>query len=207
MEVQSKEGDPVRGADLHARKRKRRRCICISTIIILAAVVLLIIILAFTVFKAKRPVTNINSLSLKDFDLNLDVIRLRVSLNVTLDANISVKNPNKVGFKYRNSSAIVRYRGMVVAEAPIPGGKIDADKTTTMKLTITVLADRLLSSPNLYSDIISGTLPLTTSTRIAGKVRIIFFNVGVVSSTTCDLNVDVSSRSIRNQTCHYKTKI
>ncbi|KAA8517604.1 hypothetical protein F0562_015078 [Nyssa sinensis] len=205
VESSSKDGKSTR---LSHHTRKRRRNICLVVIAVLLALVLLMVILGFTVFKAKRPVNTVNSVALKDLHFSVDIIRLRVRLNVTLDVKLSVKNPNNVGFKYVNSSAFVRYRGEVVGEAPIPAGEISAGGTLPLNLTLTVMADRLLSNPNLYTDVISGTLPLSTYTRISGKVSILkLFKIHVVSYTTCDLNINVSSRTVDNQTCQYKTKV
>lgn len=188
--------------------RKRGRNICLVVIAVILGLVLLMVILGFTVFKAKHPVTTVNSVVLKDFNFSLNLAKLGVYLNVTLDINLSVKNPNKVGFKYTNSSAYLNYRGRVVGEAPLPASKISSEQTVNMNLTLTLLADRLISNSNLYSDIISGTLPLSAFTRIAGKVSIFkIIKVHVVSYTTCDINIDVMNRSVTNQTCQYKTKL
>ncbi|KAH7866324.1 hypothetical protein Vadar_018872 [Vaccinium darrowii] len=186
--------------------RKRRRNICLVVIAVILGLVLLMVILGLTAFKAKHPVTTVNSVALEDLKLDLN---MGVYLNVTLDVNLSIKNPNKVGFKYTNSSALLNYRGQVVGEAPIPASKISAGQTMTMNLTLTILADRLISNPNLYSDVvISGTLPLSTFTRISGKVRILkIIKIHVVAYTTCDINIDVVNRSVTNQSCQYKTKL
>ncbi|XP_059668187.1 uncharacterized protein LOC132313440 [Cornus florida] len=191
-------------------KRMSRTKICLLvTFAVILAVVLLMVILGLTVFKPKRPVTTVNSVSLKDVDFSLDVLNgPRVHINVTVDVNLSVKNPNKVGFKYTNSSAFLKYRGEIVGEAPIPAGEISSDQTRPMNMSLTVLADRLLTNSNAYSDVLSGTLPLTTYTRIPGKVRILnFIKIHVVSYTTCDLTINVLSRTVADQTCHYKTKL
>ncbi|KAM7463869.1 hypothetical protein LguiA_031990 [Lonicera macranthoides] len=150
-------------------RRRRNRNICLGVIAAVLVLALILLILGLTVFKAKRPVTTVNSVSLKNFDLNLDILRLRVNLNLTLDVHLSVKNPNRVGFKFNNSTALLKYRGEIVGEVPIPAGKINADGTSNMNLTLTLLADRLLSNSNLYSDVIAGALPLSTYTRISGK--------------------------------------
>ncbi|XP_057513883.1 uncharacterized protein LOC130795687 [Actinidia eriantha] len=190
------------------RRWKRLRIVCLAVIALIVVLVLVMVILGLTVFKAKRPVNTVNSVALKDFDVSVDIARLRVNLNVTLDVNLSVKNPNKVGFKYTNSTAVLKYRGQVVGEAPIPASKISAGQTSTMNLTLTLLADRLISNSNVYSDVISGTLPLSTFTRISGKVNILsVIKIHVVSYTSCDLSINVLNRSVASQTCHYKTKL
>lgn len=192
--------------DHNPDKKRRRKIICLVVISVILALALIFLILGLTVFKAKRPVITVNSVALSDLDFSFDVARLRVLLNVSVDTSIAVKNPNRVGFKYKNSTALLKYRGDVVGEVPVPAGKIGARDSMIMNLTLTLMADRVLSNSNLYSDILSGTLPLQTYTRIAGKVRILF-NIHVVSYTTCDLEISISSRNVTKQQCQYKTKL
>ncbi|KAL5061404.1 hypothetical protein RYX36_023141 [Vicia faba] len=181
---------------------------CLTVTIIIIAIVLLILILAFTVFKAKHPVNTVDSVKLQNFDINLDIAKLKVDLNVTLDVNVSVENPNKVGFDYSNTTAHLNYRGQLIGEVPIIAGHISSGGTKGFNLTLTVMADRLLSNSQLYSDIISGTLPLNTFVTIKGKVTIFgFIKVHVVSSASCDLAVNTSNRTVANQLCQYKTKL
>ncbi|MBA0613119.1 hypothetical protein Godav_013628 [Gossypium davidsonii] len=155
------------------RKRRKRRNICFGAIALLVFIIILIIILAFTVFKAKRPVTTVDSVSLSDLNFSVDLARFRVLLNATLDVDLSIKNPNKVGFKYRDSNAQLNYRGQQIGEAPIPAGKISADQTVPMNLTLTVMADRLIYNSRFFSDVTTGgVLPLYAVTRISGKVNV-----------------------------------
>uniref|UniRef100_A0A5B7C8S4 Late embryogenesis abundant protein LEA-2 subgroup domain-containing protein n=1 Tax=Davidia involucrata TaxID=16924 RepID=A0A5B7C8S4_DAVIN len=126
------ESSPSKRRPLPHHTRKRRRNICFAVIAVILAVVLLIVILGLTVFKAKRAVTTVNSVALKDFQFSLDIARLRAYLNVTVDINLSVKKCNKVGFEFTNSSALLKYRGQVVGEAPILAGKKSVDETLSM---------------------------------------------------------------------------
>ncbi|PPD91281.1 hypothetical protein GOBAR_DD11771 [Gossypium barbadense] len=132
----------------------------------------------------------------------------RVLLNATLDVDLSIKNPNKVGFKYRDSNAQLNYRGQQIGEAPIPAGKISADQTVPMNLTLTVMADRLIYNSRFFSDVTTGgVLPLYAVTRISGKVNVMnLFKIQVESSTTCDFTVFLSNSSVGDQNCKYKTK-
>ncbi|CAL0329472.1 unnamed protein product [Lupinus luteus] len=182
--------------------------ICLVVSAVLIAIVLLFVILGFTVFKAKHPITTVDSVTLKNLDVNLDILRLRVDLNVTLNVDASVENPNKVGFKYSDSTALLNYRGKLIGEAPLPAGEISSDETKGFNLTLTIMADRLLSDSQLYSDFTSGTLPLNTFLTISGKVNILgFIKVHVVSSSSCDFAVDISNKTVGKQECQYKTKL
>ncbi|OIV91487.1 hypothetical protein TanjilG_02105 [Lupinus angustifolius] len=182
--------------------------ICMVVSGVLIAIVLLFVILGLTVFKAKHPVITVDSVTLKDLDVNLDILRLRVDLNVTLNVDASVKNPNKVGFKYSDSTALLNYRGKLIGEVPLPAGEISSDETKGFNLTLTIMADRLLSDSQVYSDFTSGTLPLNTFVRISGKVNVLgFIKVHVVSSSSCDFAVDISNKTVGKQECQYKTKL
>ncbi|KAG4952734.1 hypothetical protein HKD37_16G046425 [Glycine soja] len=145
------------------------RKVCLSLTGVVIAIVLLIVILALTVFKAKHPVTTVDSTKLEDFHMGLDTPKLRVDLNVTLHVDVSVKNPNKVGFKYSDSTAHLNYRGQLIGEVPIPAGEISSGETKGFNLTLTIMADRLLSNSQLLSDVASGTLPLNTFVMMSGK--------------------------------------
>ncbi|GFQ06281.1 hypothetical protein PHJA_002772100 [Phtheirospermum japonicum] len=188
------------------KSRRRCKCICLSVVAVILGLGLLFLILGLTVFKVKRPTTTIDSVSIQDLDLSLDIARLRVLLNVTLDLGVAITNPNRVGFKYTDSTAYLRYKGNDVGEVYVPAGSIGACDTRSMNLTLALMADRLLSNSALYSDVISGTLPLQTYVRLAGKVRILF-NFPVVTYTICDLDISLSNRTVANQNCLFKTKL
>ncbi|KAF7825380.1 late embryogenesis abundant protein [Senna tora] len=193
---------------MKAESRRRMRVCVAVTAALVVAIVLVIVILAFTVFKAKRPVTAVDSVSVRDMDMSLDIARLRVNLNVSLDVHISVTNPNKVGFRYSDSTALLNYRGQLIGEAPIPAGRISSGGTAAMNLTLTIMADRLLSTSQLFSDVTSGSLPLNTWIRISGRVSILgFIKVRVISTTSCDFSLSISNRTIEDKVCHYKTKL
>ncbi|XP_043706709.1 uncharacterized protein LOC122656288 [Telopea speciosissima] len=190
------------------RRSRRKSWLCLAWIFgFLLLVVVLVVILVSTVFKPKHPVTAINSINVKGLKVSLGPA-LRVDLNLTLNLDISVKNPNRAGFKYGNSSALLYYRGEVVGEAAIPPGNISPEGTAEMNTTVTVLADRLLYDSNFYSDVISGTLAFSTYTIISGRVNILnLFKHHLVSYTSCNVTVNLSNRSVNDSECRYKTKL
>ncbi|KAL6553386.1 hypothetical protein OROGR_007228 [Orobanche gracilis] len=78
----------------------------------------------------------------------------------TSDSHVAVRNPNRAVFKYGKTSALLKYRGKDVGEAPIPVGVIGSRKALRLNLGLKLMSDRLLSDSNFNSDAISGTLPL-----------------------------------------------
>lgn len=195
------------GGDPRRQSRKCRNiCLGVTAVVLVATVVL--VILCLTVFKARDPETTINSVVLKDLDVALNIPRLSVDVNLTLDVDLSVKNPNKVGFKYKNGSALFNYRGELVGQALIGSGEISADQTRPMNVTLTIMADRFLDKSELFSDVVTGTLPLTTLTKVWGKVVIFgIFKVHVISTSSCDFSINVSNKTVGEQKCTRKTKL
>ncbi|KAF6172664.1 hypothetical protein GIB67_041987 [Kingdonia uniflora] len=191
----------------HFHKRKRNLCLII-TIVAVLGLGLLLLILGFIVFKPKHPITTINSVNLNDFRVSLDIPNLSVYLNVTLNVNLSVKNPNKAGFKYGNGTALLKYKEEVVGEVPVPAGRIGSGETLDLDLMLTVLADRLLSNSNVYADVVSGTLFFSTYIKISGRVSVMnIFKHHLVSITSCDLSINVLPQTIENSECKYKTRL
>ncbi|RDX69154.1 hypothetical protein CR513_51765, partial [Mucuna pruriens] len=141
------------------------RNVCLAVTGIVIAIVLLIVILALTVFKPKHPVTTVDSVKVEDFHMSLDIAKLKVDLNVTLGIDVSVENPNKVGFKYSDSTAYLNYRGQLIGDVPLSAGEISSGETKGFNLTLTIMADRLLSDSQLYSDVTAVAKQFETSVQ------------------------------------------
>ncbi|BFG36657.1 hypothetical protein CerSpe_229310 [Prunus speciosa] len=195
------------GGDPRRQTRKCRNiCLAVTAVVLVATVVL--VILCLTVFKAKDPETTINSVVLKDLDVALNIPRLSVDVNFTLDVDLSVNNPNKVGFKYKKGNALLNYRGELVGQALIGSGEISADQTKPMNVTLTIMADRFLGKSELFSDVVAGTLPLNTLTKIWGKAVILgIFKVHLIATSSCDFSINVSNKTVGEQKCTQKTKL
>lgn len=210
MDVEKKDEQPLRSPSFSGNNHhKRRKCIIIwsSVIGVILLIALILLILSLTVFKPKKPIITVNSVAIKDLDVSLNPLQLNFSLNLSLALDLTIQNPNKVGAKYQSSSATLRYNGKDVGDVPIPAGRIGSDGKKDMNLTLTVFADKLISDSNVYGDILRGDLLFSTYAKIKAKVRVLFFHISVTSTSTCDVNVDIRSRGIRNQTCHYKNTI
>ncbi|XP_031126992.1 uncharacterized protein LOC116029221 [Ipomoea triloba] len=186
------------------RWRGRNICLIITAVVILLAVIAVVV--GVTLFKPKHAVTTFDSVTLRDFDLSIDAPRLAVHVNLTVDARVSVTNPNRLGFKYDSTSVLLRYRGLNIGDAPIFAGEIGARETTSMNVSVTIFGDRLLTSSQFFSDVISGVVPLSTYTRLTGKVHILF-KIRVKSVTTCDLVINIASTTLSKQSCHFHTNI
>ncbi|XP_050382866.1 uncharacterized protein LOC126799662 [Argentina anserina] len=196
------------GSSEPPRSRKRRN-ICLWSIAGVVVTVLILVILWLTVFKAKDPKMTVNSVVLRSLQAGFDINKATVDVNITIDVDATVKNPNKVGMKYHNSTASLNYRGVMVGEVPIGAGEISAGETMPMGVTLTVMVDRFLGKTSeLLPDVAAGLIPFNTVTKISGKVTILgIFKIHVTSTSSCDFNVYVGSKTVGDQKCKHKTKL
>ncbi|RDY04126.1 Late embryogenesis abundant protein, partial [Mucuna pruriens] len=180
----------------------------VATLIVVIAVVLLAAILALNTYKPRKPVTSVDSIKLEDMDFNLNIFKLSVNVNVTLNVDVSVNNTNKFGFKYYDSSAQLNYRGELIGEATIPNGELLPMETMGLNLTLTIMADRFISNPQVPKDAASGTLPLNALIKILGKVNILgFIEFHASSTSSCDFTVNLFNRTVGDHECQSNAKI
>lgn len=187
----------------------RGRKVCIAIAAALVVIALVFVVLGFTVFRPRHAITTINSFSLGVLQTGNTSFGVGIDVNATLLVDLSVTNPNRASFSYPGGgTAELFYRGKLAGVAAIPPGAIGAGETLRMNVTLTVLAGRLIADSNVYSDVLSGSLAVTTYTRIAGKVTVLgLLKLRTVTYTTCDVVVNIASRSISSSDCKYRTKV
>ena len=126
-------------AALHLKKVRRKKFFkcygCIATLMIILAVV--IIILFFTVFRVKGPIIKMNGVTVTNLEL-INGTTLKPGSNISLIADVSVKNPNVASFKYRNITTNLYYYGTVVGDARGPTGRAKAHRIMRMNILLTL---------------------------------------------------------------------
>ncbi|XP_042422995.1 uncharacterized protein LOC122010532 [Zingiber officinale] len=183
-----------------------RRCLAF-TVAAIIGVAILLLVLGLTVFRPRHAVTSINSVHLSRLTVGLDVPNLAVDFNVTLTLDIASTNPNHASFRYDAGDAVLYYRGQTVGEAAVPPGKVAAEGSVRTNVSLSVMAGKLIGDSALYADVILGSVPFSTTTRIPGTVAILgIFKHHMVAYTMCDLVVGVRNRSVENSNCRYRTK-
>ncbi|OMO64387.1 Late embryogenesis abundant protein, LEA-14 [Corchorus capsularis] len=202
-------GSDEEEAALHIKKLRRKKCIkccaCISALLIIQAVV--IIILIFTVFRVKDPVIKLNGFTITKLEL-INGTTPKPGSNISLIADVSVKNPNLASFKYTNTSTTLYYYGTVVGEARGPAGRAKARRTMRMNISVDMITDQILASPNLSGDLSSGTLTMSSYSRIGGRVNIInIIKKHVTVKMNCSMTVNISSQAIQQQKCKRKVDL
>uniref|UniRef100_F6HUN9 Late embryogenesis abundant protein LEA-2 subgroup domain-containing protein n=1 Tax=Vitis vinifera TaxID=29760 RepID=F6HUN9_VITVI len=136
-------------------------CGCITALILIQAVILLV--LAFTIFRVKDPVIKMNG-------MRIGPLELEDSTNLTLVADVSVKNPNVASFIFSNATTSITYNGTVIGQARTPPGKAKARRTLRMNVTVEIIPEKIMAVTRLLS---SRAINISSYTRIAGRVKII----------------------------------
>ncbi|XP_026427803.1 late embryogenesis abundant protein At1g64065-like [Papaver somniferum] len=182
----------------HRRKKYVKCCgFCTVTVLILVAVFLALL---FTLF-LRDPEIKTNKLT---------VVKLKSDLkfNVSLIADVSMKNPNAATFKYGNSTTVLYYKGNQIGEIPIPPGKAKPRRTQQMDLPFELDTAKLYTTPGIQSDAVSGVLDMTTKTRVVGKMKIFgITNNNIVVKMDCKMRFNLTSLSILDQKCKTKSSI
>ncbi|KAL8088897.1 hypothetical protein AgCh_038602 [Apium graveolens] len=191
------------------KRRLRRRCTkccgCTSAVIAIVGVILLVLFL--TVFKVKDPKINLNYVTIRGLQ-GVNPLNLVPNTNLTIIADVSVKNPNIASFKFKNATTDIYYENVLIGEAQIPEGNAKAKKTFQMKINIDFMLEKLVGVPRLVGDLTTGSLSLTTKTSIRGRVEI----VDIVKKTVgvkmdCSSTVIIADQSVQNQKCTKYVKV
>ncbi|RDX89007.1 Late embryogenesis abundant protein, partial [Mucuna pruriens] len=194
---------------LHSQTKRNRklikRCACPLTFLLLLAIV--IIILIFTVFRVKEPVITMNGVKITKLEL-VNSTTPQPGANMSLIADVSVKNPNAASFRYSNTTTSLYYHGMVVGEARGPPGRAKARRTIRMNVTVDVITNRIISTPNFMTDLASGLLTVSSFSRVPGQVKILnMFKRHVVVKMNCTTTFNISTQAIQHQSCKRKVKL
>ncbi|KAH6767378.1 Late embryogenesis abundant hydroxyproline-rich glycoprotein family [Perilla frutescens var. hirtella] len=187
------------------RRRWLRCCTCVGAALLIQAVV--VVILIFTVFKVKDPVIGLNGVTVDRLELINGTTTPRPGTNMSLTADVSVKNPNYASFRYQNTTTALFYRGTTIGEARGPGGRSRARRTMRMNITVDVITDRVMGQPELGSDISSGLLTLSSYTEVGGKVKLLMIKKHVRVRMNCSMTINITSRAIQEQKCKRKVKL
>lgn len=158
-------------------------------------------ILFLTVLKVKKPKIKLKNFTIKGLD-DVNPLNLVPTTNLTLIADLSVKNPNIASFKFKNGTTEIYYKNVQVVDAQIPPGNAKARKTIRINVTMDFMLEKILSVPGLVGDLTVGSMPLKTKTGIKGKVDII----GIIKKTVavklnCSLIFIIANQTIRDQKC------
>ncbi|PQM36621.1 uncharacterized protein Pyn_19755 [Prunus yedoensis var. nudiflora] len=192
--LRSDEEEVIVSSHIKLSQRKYVMCCgCVSALFLIIAVTA--IVLGFTVFHVKGPRIKMNNVTIQQLELANGT--LRSDTNLTLLADVSIKNPNVASFKYENTTTMVYYREMEVGQGRTPAGVAKARRTMRMNVTVDIVPREIMVVPGFTSEVASGTLKVSTYTRIQGKVKIVMVNKNVVVELNCSMTYNFASKEIQ----------
>ncbi|KAL9670556.1 hypothetical protein QQ045_008109 [Rhodiola kirilowii] len=180
-----------------ARRRHHRRGLkicCGLTIIVVVILIIIFVTLAFTVFKPKDPEISARAVGIQNIQFSLFP---KLSLNATLDMEVTIKNRNYGSFEYENTTAIVDYHGEEVAEFPMDSRNVPARGQISLRALVSVQGDKLVSNPFFMGDVGLGSLNFTSNSALRGKVsvfKVVKFKATAYSA--CHISVFIESQNV-----------
>lgn len=176
-------------------------CACTTAVFVILGVVTLVLML--TVFKVKDPELKLNYVTIKGLE-GINPLNPLSTVNLTIIADLSIKNPNVASFKFKNATTSVYYEDVLIGEVRTPQGIAKARRTFQMKATIDFMLEieDIVRVPRFLGDLMTGSLPVSSQTSIRGKVemiKIIKKTVGV--RMDCTLKYIVAKEEIQDQKC------
>ncbi|KAJ7944979.1 Late embryogenesis abundant protein [Quillaja saponaria] len=191
--LRSDEGEAI---ILKKQQLRRRRCIqccgCVTALFLILAVTF--IVLLFTVFHVKEPVLRMN---------RVDIVNVTTN-NITVIAQVSVKNSNAASFKFSNTTTTIYHNGTVVGEGKTPPGIAKARRTLRINVTVEIMPEKILATGGLSKE----ALNMSSYTRIDGKVKILnIVKKKVVVKMNCTMEYNITNQEIQTQYCQNHIKV
>lgn len=175
-------------------------CGIIAAVILIIAVVM--IVLGFTVLHIKNPKLRMNSVAIIGLDQVNSTDLLNRNANLTVVADVSMKNTNVEKFKFETFNSSLVYRETVVGVEDVPGGVVDARKTMRLKLVYEMMMAKMAGDPQFGSDITAGKLMVRSYTRVNGRVNILnIIKRKVTVTMNCSIAINVTTWGIADQDC------
>lgn len=188
--------------------RRRQKCIkcCGCSVAVSLLLVVAVLILMLTIFHVKDPLLKLKSVKID----GVDSLSLAGRRNLTLVADVSLKNPNAASFKFDNMTTYVYYGGSAVGETRTPAGRVGPRRTLGMNVLVDVMVEKVLEVKSFGNDLNKGILSIITHTRMSGKIKITDVSKkSVVVEMKCSMNVNISTESSEfdDRNCHTTTTV
>lgn len=184
--------------------RKGLKICCGVTLLFIIIIVSVFTALAFTVFKPKQPNITAHPISLGKVQIR---VFPNVTLNVTLGMIVTIDNNNYGSFQFMNTTAYVNYHGVIVGEVPIQKDYVAAHARINITTYVDLMADKMIANPNFVDDVIAGSLNLTATAWLHGKVQVLkVLNLHATAFSTCEISIFIKPLDVKS-TCKSKIKL
>ncbi|KAI4370115.1 hypothetical protein MLD38_018496 [Melastoma candidum] len=157
--------------------------------------VIVILVFALVIMKVRTPKFRVGNFEIQSLSTNTTPAP---SFDMAFVAPIRVKNANFGPYKYDATTVDFTYGGAMVGQVQVPKSK--ANFRSTKK--IDVLVNLSSSVSNVVPDISSGTLTLSSSGTMTGKVEMmLIFKKKKSTSMNCTMVINLASKVLQSLNC------
>ncbi|KAH7853942.1 hypothetical protein Vadar_008345 [Vaccinium darrowii] len=182
--------------ELRRQKRKKWLIYGIAFVVFQTAI---IVVFSLTVMKVKTPKFRVRSASYNTFEVPQPANN---SFAINMDAQFGVKNTNFGPYKYDSATVYFYYNDIQVGSAVIPKSKANFLSTKKINVEVDLSSANVSSNGDLATALNSGILPLTSKSRLNGKVELmLIFKKKKSVDMSCTMDVHISSRELQNVKC------
>ena len=181
--------------ELRNKKRKKWAIYIIAFIIFQAGIIALF---TMTIMKFRTPKFRIRPVN------SLDTINGQASsFSAKLSTQLGIKNTNFGPYKYSASNITFYHKGTPVGTAVIPKSKANFRRTKKVNVAVDLaVPSSLASNTEWTSAVSSGVLPLTSQSKLTGKIEIMFiFKKKRVVNLNCTMDLNITGKQLENINC------
>ncbi|XP_022737532.1 late embryogenesis abundant protein At1g64065-like [Durio zibethinus] len=195
------DGETVVAPDSKELKKKKRMK-CLLYIVLFAVFQTGIILLfALTVMRIRNPKFRVRSGSFVDiFNVGTEA---SPSFDLRMNTQFTVKNTNFGHFKYELGTVTFAYRGTPVGQATIHKARTRARSTKKVDVVVELRSSSLSNTIELGRDISSGVLPLTSYSKLDGKIHLMkVIKRKKSAQMNCTMEINIALRTLGNIMCN-----
>ena len=181
--------------------KKKKRMKCLLYIVLFAVFQTGIILLfALTVMRIRNPKFRIRSGSfVGTFDVGTEA---SPTFNLRLNTQFTVKNTNFGHFKYELGTVTFAYKGTPVGQATIQKARARARSTKKVDVVVDLSSSSLSNTNELGSDISLGVIPLTSYSKLDGKIHLMkVIKRKKSAQMNCTMEIEIASKTLENIIC------
>ncbi|KAL3521583.1 hypothetical protein ACH5RR_019732 [Cinchona calisaya] len=191
------ESDSEYSAELRRKKRMKYLLYFVLFVIFQTGV---IAIFTLTIMKVRTPKFRVQSATFNNFNVGTQA---SPSFDISMNAQISIKNANFGTFKYQNTTMNFFYGGNPVGQAVIPKSSVGWRSNKKINVVVNLSSANLqTANSQLGTDLSNQILPLTSQADLSGKVTLTFiFKKKKATKMDCSMEIMTASRQLANIVC------
>ncbi|KAI8540410.1 hypothetical protein RHMOL_Rhmol09G0261600 [Rhododendron molle] len=182
--------------ELRRQKKKKWLLYGIAFVVFQTGIIALF---SLTIMKVRNPKFRVRSATFDTFDV---VQTTNPSFNFRTNVALGIKNTNFGPYKYDDSTMYFYYGETEVGSAIIPKSKAQFRRTKKFTVALDLASTDLAANSQLESDINSGIVPLSSRSKLSGKVELmLIFKKKKSVDMDCTMEVNILTQELQNVRC------